>query len=147
MKYITEYKHKKKDFEKAWHIEKDYLEPSTIAGINQTIRWDKKNPDIHIFIRDCISDKIVGEATLLPLTKEQFDKFITGTLEDTEINEHTLLNYKPNLICYLLFSAIAIDKNYRNEKIILSLLLKGIYEKILYLMTSNIKFLNMCAEG
>ena len=49
--------------------------------------------------------------------------------------------------CYLLFSVLAIDKNYRNEKIILSLLLEGVNKKIDYLINKGINFLNMCAVG
>ena len=52
MKYQVEFKHKNKDFEDVWSIEQEYLEPSTIATVKQTIEWDSKNSDIHIFIRD-----------------------------------------------------------------------------------------------
>ena len=52
MKYQGEFKHKNKDFEDVWSIEQEYLEPSTIATVKQTIEWDSKNSDIHIFIRD-----------------------------------------------------------------------------------------------
>ena len=48
---------------------------------------------------------------------------------------------------YLLFSAIAIDKDYRNDRRILSLLLKGFNHKLNELINRNIIFLNMCAEG
>lgn len=147
MKYRIEYKHNIKDFEDVWYIEKDYLKPSTIATIEQVIKWDNKNNDIHIFVRDLEKDKIVGEITLLPLSEEQFNSFMNNTLEDTEINEDTLLEYKPNENYYLLYSAMAIDKKYRNDRIVLSLLLKGFYDKINSLKNRNIDFLNMCAEG
>lgn len=147
MKYRIEFEHRNKDFEDVWNIEQEYLEPSTIADISQTIEWNNKNSDIHIFVRDIENDKIVGEITLLPLSKKQFDLFMINELEDTEINKDTLLEYKPKAEYYLLFSVIAIDLKYRNDKIILSLLLKGLYEKIQNLMKKEIKFLNMCAEG
>lgn len=44
MKYQVEFKHKNKDFEDVWNIEHEYLEPSTIATVKQTIEWDSKNP-------------------------------------------------------------------------------------------------------
>lgn len=147
MKYQVEFKHTNKDFEDVWKIEHEYLEPSTIAGIEQTIEWDNKNPDIHIFVRDNKKNKIVGEITLLPLSKEQFNKFMINELEDTEINKDTLLQYKSEGTYYLLFSAIAIDIEYRKDKLVLSYLLKGMNEKIQNLMKNGIKFLNMCAEG
>lgn len=147
MKYQVEFKHTNKDFEDVWKIEYEYLEPSTIAGIEQTIEWDNKNSDIHIFVRDNKKNKIVGEITLLPLSKEQFSKFMINELEDTEINKDTLLQYKSEGAYYLLFSAIAIDIEYREDKLVLSYLLKGMNEKIQNLMKNGIKFLNMCAEG
>ncbi len=147
MKYQVEFKHTNKDFEDVWKIEHEYLEPSTIAGIEQTIEWDNKNSDIHIFVRDNKKNKIVGEITLLPLSKEQFNKFMINELEDTEINKDTLLQYKSEGAYYLLFSAIAIDIKYREDKLVLSYLLKGMNEKIQNLMKNGIRFLNMCAEG
>lgn len=147
MKYQVEFKHKNKDFENVWNIEHEYLEPSTIATVKQTIEWDSKNPDIHIFVRDNDKNKIIGEITLLPLSKEQFDKFMLNELEDTEINKDTLLQYKAGEKYYLLFSAIAIDSKYREDKLVLSCLLKGLNRKIQNLMENDIEFSNMCAEG
>lgn len=147
MKYKIEFKHNNKDFEDVWNIEHDYLEPSTISPVNQTIEWDKRNPNIHIFVRNLEKNKIVGEITILPLSKNQFEKFMINELEDTEINEDTLLEYEDGEKYYLLFSAIAIDKEYRNDRDILSNLLKGLYKKIEELEKRNITFLNMCAEG
>lgn len=147
MKYILEYEHKDKDFEDVWHIEKEYLDEKTIAGIEQTIKWEEQNHDIHIFVRKIDIDKIVGEITLIPLSEKQFNDFMNNKLEDTDINENTLIKYHDNNKYYLLFSAIAIDKNYRSDRTILSLLLKGLYEKIKQLQNRNILILNMCAEG
>ena len=98
MKYEIEYIHKVQDFKDVWDIERSYLEPSTIASVEQTISWDNKNHDIHIFIRDIQNDKIVGEITILPLSNEQFNKFMKNELEDTEINSYTLLKYKKILL-------------------------------------------------
>lgn len=147
MKYRIEYEHSIRDFEDVWYIEEKYLEPSTIATVDQVVKWDKKNNDIHIFVRDLEVNKIVGEITLLPLSEEQFNKFMNNELEDTEINEETLLEYKDNNKYYLLYSAMAIDSEYRNDKMILSLLLKGFYDKLTSLRNRGIVFLNMCAEG
>lgn len=145
--FVIEYEHKAKDYEDVWNIEQKYLEPSTISSIEQCMKWNDKNQDIHIFIRDTVKDIIVGEITILPLSKKQFDRFMLNKLEDTEINEDTLLKFKPNNPCYLLFSAIAIDYRYRDNRIILSLLLTGFYNKLKYLIDKGIIFINMCAEG
>lgn len=147
MNYRIEYCHKRQDFLDVWNIENQYLEPSTISSVEQVIDWNNKNNDIHIFVRDLIKDKIVGEITFLPLLKEQFDKFMSNELEDTEIDCNSLCNYENGKSYYLLFSAIAIDKDYRNDRRILSLLLKGFNDKLNELINRNIKFLNMCAEG
>ena len=147
MKYKVEYSHSIKDFEDVWNIEKEYLEPSTISSVEQVLNWDAKNTDIHIFVRDIIADKIVGEITILPLSKEQFNKFMNNELEDTQINNDSLLKYNENEKYYLLFSAIAIDKNYREDRLVLGLLLKGFYEKLCFFELKNISFFNMCAEG
>lgn len=102
MKYIIEYTHKEKDFEDVWNIEKKYFEHTTIASVEQTISWDSKNSDIHIFIRDTIKDKIIGEITILPLSELQFNKFMKNKLEDTKINSNTLLSYKKDSSYYQL---------------------------------------------
>ena len=147
MNYRIEYCHKKQDFLDVWNIENQYLEPHTISSVDQVIDWNNKNNDTHIFVRDLIKDKIVGEITFLPLSKEQFDKFMSIELEDTEIDGNSLCNYENGKSYYLLFSAIAIDKDYRNDRRILSLLLKGFNHKLNELINRNIIFLNMCAEG
>ena len=49
--------------------------------------------------------------------------------------------------CYLLFSAIAIDLKYRNDRRVLSNLLKGFNAKINSLQERGIVFKNMCAEA
>lgn len=147
MKYRIEYNHNVKDFQDVWNIEEKYLEPSTISTVEQVTKWDNKNNHIHIFIRDIEKNRIVGEITILPLNKEQFSKFMNNELMDTEINEDTLLEYKDNGNYYLLFSAIAIDSEYRQDRMILGLLLKGFYNKLNILKKRNISFLNMCAEG
>lgn len=145
--YRIEYSHKKKDFKDVWNMERKYFKASTIASIKQTMSWDEKNNDIHIFIRNLELDKIIAEITMLPLSKKQFDRFIKNNLLDSEINEANLLKYENNNSYYLLFSAIAIDPCYRKDRLVLYLLLKGFYEKIKDLMGRNIIFLNMCAEG
>lgn len=148
MKYTIEYNnHTHKDFQEVWLIENDYLEPSTISSVEQVEYWDKINNDIHIFIKDNEVNKVVGEITLLPLNKIQFDNFMKNELEDTQINSDSLLSYKRNMECYLLFSAIAIDKNYRKDRKVLSLLLEGLYHKIKKLQSLDITILNMCSEG
>ena len=104
MKYKIEYTHKTEDFKDVWQIEKNYLEPTTISSVEQVINWEKKNPDINIFIRDIVKDKIVGEITILPLSENQFNKFMKNELEDQQINNHTLLNYEKmvHIIYYFL---------------------------------------------
>ena len=147
-KYKLEYNHhSKKDFEDVWNIESDYLESSTISSVQQVIEWDNKNDDIQIFVRDTIINKIVGEITLLPISEQQFNDFILNKWQDTELSTDNLQKYNENNEYYLLFSAIAIDKNYRSDKLVLSYLLNGLHTKINELLKRNIIFKNMCAEG
>lgn len=147
MKYKIEYTHNLKDFQDVWNIENYYFNSNTIANIDQVIKWDNKNPDIHIFIRDITLDRIIAEITILPLNKLQYDKFMQNELNDTELNEDTLESYKDNNLYYLLFSAIAIDFEHRNDRAVLGLLLEGLNEKLQYLLKKGITFLNMCSEG
>lgn len=147
MQFEIIYRPSLKDIKESLYIEKNYLEQSTISSIEQVLEWDSKNKDIHIFVKDISKDKIVGEITILPLSEEQYIKFMNNKLKDTEINYNTLLNYESNKSYYLLFSAIAIDPEYRNNRLILSLLLKGLYDKICYIQNKKISFTNMCAEG
>lgn len=147
-RYVIEfYNHTKKDFDDVWNIEHYYLEPETISSVEQVMIWDRKNRDIHIFVRDAIFDCIVGEMTLLPLTDKQFTDFMKNKLSDTELNYESLESYEDNKTYNLLISAVAIDKKYRDDKLVLSYLLKGMNKKINDLMNRGIKFKNMCAEG
>ena len=147
-RYIIEYnKHTQKDFEEVWNIESQYLEPSTISSVSQVMGWDRKNNDIHIFVRDKEKEKIVGEITLIPLSEKQFNDFLQNKFEDTELSAQKLSKYENDNSYYLLFSAIAIDKEYRLDKYVLHYLLEGLYTKISSLLNRNIKFQNMCAEG
>lgn len=143
-KYAIEfYNHTKKDFEDIWNIGYDYLEPDTIASVEQIMLWDS----INIYVRDVISNCIVGEVTLLPLTDKQFTSFMKNELSDTELNYETLESYKDNNAYNLLVSVVAIDKRYRCDKLVLDYLLKGMNEKINDLINRGISFKNMCAEG
>lgn len=147
-KYVIEfYNHSRKDFEDVFNIEANYFAEETIADVDQVISWDRKNSDIHIFVRDRSVNKVVGEITLLPLTDNQFIKFMNNELSDTELNDESLENYTNNYSYNLLFSAIAVDKDYRNDKLVLSCLLKGFYEKVSILIGRGIRIKNMCAEG
>lgn len=147
-KYIIEqYNHTKNDFNDVWKIESQYFNPKMISPVSQVINWDRKNKDIHIFVKDKNTCSVVGEVTLLPLTKKQYENFITSKLEDTDIDEVNLINYEDEMECYLLFSAIAIDLKYRNDRRVLSNLLKGLIAKINSLQERGIVFKNMCAEA
>lgn len=84
---------------------------------------------------------------MLPLSKKQFDDFMLNKIEDVEFKAHNLLKYEENGLYYLLFSVIAIAKEYRNDSRVLSYLLKGMNVKINTLLQKNIRFENMCAEG
>jgi len=147
MKYKIEFSPTKKDFEDALNIEQQYLKPSTISSIKQVTEWDNKNHDIHVFVRDLDSGKIVGEVTILPLSNKQFNKFIVDKLDDTKINATSLLNYEANKKYVLLFSAIAIDTVYRKDKRVLGCLLNGLNMKLKSLVKRGVIFTNMCAEG
>ena len=147
-KYVVEfYNHSRKDFEDVFNIEANYFSEETIADVDQVISWDRKNSDIHIFVKDKGVNKVIGEITLLPLTDNQFIKFMNNELSDTELNAESLENYTNNYSYNLLFSAIAVDKDYRNDKLVLSCLLKGLYEKVSILIGRGIRIKNMCAEG
>lgn len=147
-KYVVEfYNHSRKDFEDVFNIEANYFAEETIADVDQVISWDRKNSDIHIFVKDRSVNKVIGEITLLPLTDNQFIKFMNNELSDTELNDESLENYTNNYSYNLLFSAIAVDKAYRNDKLVLSCLLKGLYEKVSILIDRGIRIKNMCAEG
>lgn len=146
-RFVIEFTHNKKDFIDVWEIENQYLEKDTICSVEKVMKWDKKNKDIHIFIRDKLRDCIVGEITILPLNNEQFSKFIEGEFSDTDLNATELENYEENGQYNLLLSAIAIKKEYRNNPIILYLIFLGINKKIKKLQSRGITFNNICAEG
>lgn len=146
-RYRIEYNnHTMKDFIDVWFIERQYFKHNTIAPPKQDKAWDEKNNDIHIFIRDIEINRIIAEVVLIPLTKKQFTDFMNNKLKDLDLNYNTIEIYKNNKSYYLLLCAIAISKNYRNDKQVLSFMLQGIYNKICCLKKRRIKFKNFCAE-
>lgn len=147
MKYITNFKKTKNDFLDVFAIESYYLDSSTIASIESVSEWEKRNKDVHIFVKDVEKNKVIGEITLLPLNEQQFNKFMIDELHDTELGGESLEVYEPFNNYYLLFSVIAIDIDYRDDRKVLSLLLNCMIEKLEHLAKNNINFVNICAEG
>lgn len=147
MELKIDYNHTLQDFKKIEEIEKGYLAINTIAPSHQTFEWHNANKDIHIGVRDTVTDEIIGSIAIIPLNKKQYNKFILNELEDTELNSSNIEEYKEGKEYYLLFSAITIQKEYRNNRYVLYLLLKGFYDKLLDLKYKDINFINMCAEG
>ena len=142
-KYILEqYNHTKDDFNDVWKIESQYFNPKMISPVTGSTEMP-----VSIKVKDKNTCSVIGEITLLPLTKKQYESFITNKLEDTDIDEVNLINYEDKMECYLLFSAIAIDLKYRNDRRVLSNLLKGLIAKINSLQERGIIFKNMCAEA
>ena len=107
------------DFEECEEAEKGYFNPDTTASSFQAYNWYLKNPDIEIGVRDVATNKIAGQATILPLNKEQYDKFISGELKDTEFSEKNLLQYEGSKEYYLLLCCIVIKKEYRDNPMVL----------------------------
>lgn len=147
MKFKIEDELKFKDFEAMVEIEKSYFKPEKIGSSDEDYQWYLKNPDIEIVIKNVNNGEIAGYSTILPLSKKQYEKYINGELKDVNISERDLLSYKNNQEYYLLFCSIAIAKKYREEKVVLYWILRGIYEKLKYLKSRDIRFVNMCAEA
>ena len=147
MRFIVEKNLEIEDFEEMEEIEQGYFASDTIPSSSQAYKWYLKNPEIEIVIRDFINNKIVAQATILPLSKEQYEKFIAGELKDTEFTEENLLKFEDNKEYYLMFCCVAITKEYRENRMVLYWLLKALYDRIKYLESRGIKFINMCAEG
>ena len=146
-RFFISSEHTENDFKDVWKIEEEYLESDTISSIEQVLKWENKNHDIHIFVKDRLQDCIVGEMTILPLNDEQYSLFIQGKLSDTEITDEQLEKYEDKKEYSLLISAFAIDKKYRNNPNIFYLLLLGLKEKIEELKKRRISFKNICTEG
>jgi len=134
------------DFLEVHAIEQEFLKPETIATPEQTFSWAQKNPDIEIFIRDTATGKVVGSLTVVPLNKEQFDKFTSGTLQDTELSAETLEQYRDNTKYWMLFSAVGIRKSYQGRGLF-SMLMHGFCLKMKELQSRGIVFKNICGEG
>ena len=134
------------DFKEVQGIEREFLKEETIATAEQTFAWSKKNPDIEIFIRDVIIGKVVGSLTITPLNEEQYNKFIAGTLQDTELSAETLERYEGGQKYWLLFAAVAIRKAYQGKGLF-NMLMKGFALKIKELEQRGISFANICGEG
>ncbi|MCL2383087.1 MAG: hypothetical protein FWC79_02785 [Oscillospiraceae bacterium] len=135
------------DFKEIEEIEKSYFDIDTVVTSSQVYKWHLVNPDTEIVVKSIVNDEVVGQISVIPLSKEQYKNFINGDLKDTEINEDNIITYINHCEYHLLFSCITIKKQYRENKMILYCLLKGLYEKIKYLESKDIKFINMCAEG
>lgn len=147
MRFQMDYIHNEDEFIDVLEIEENYLEPLTIASVEQVLSWEEKNHDIHIFVRDHLMNRIVGEITAVPLNHSQFTKFMNGTLEDTELDHDTLCKYHRGDTYVLLLSCVAIAPSVRKNPLILYLLLLGLRNKIKKLIYKGIHLTNICAEG
>jgi len=147
MRFIIENDLTLNDFKEIEDIEKSYFDPDTIVPSSQRYDWYASNRDVDIVIRNSDNHEIVGEIAIVPLSKDQYYKFINGEFADTELTGDTMLTYENNKDYYLMFVVVAIKEEYRNNRRALYYLLKGTCEKIKQLQNRGIKYINMCTEG
>jgi len=122
------------------------LDESVHFTPEKCLAWLNINPDIYFMLKNTTQDTVVGYANVAPVTKECYEKILTGETWDIEISEDDVLSYDFPGIYYLNFTSIVIHPSYRNSGALVQFI-DAIIDKILELSSHEIYFKEMVADA
>ena len=127
-------------------IETNYFEPSLIAPSEISHQWVQYNPDTIISVKDNDNDKIVAHLTILPITDETYNKFLTGNYKDANMPISDMRKYNEIGEYIIYIAAIAIHPSYTNS-LALKMMINAYGEKIIRLASEGIFISQVIAEA
>lgn len=130
-----------KDIQEAIDID-NIVYPAEFRGTMEVCKkWFNQNPDIYTFVKDTISNKIIGYANLMPLNDEYYKLVECGNLMDIDIPAEAIRKYNTPGNYKICLTSIAINKNFQNSKVI-----KFLYSSVIDLFIELSKKKIYCAE-
>lgn len=112
---------KHRDFLETDEIDYLVLREDLIASVETAIEWYDYNNYTYIAIRDCVTQKIVGYFTLLPITEDTYNLILSGDFMDKEFTTDSIVQYEAPGIYILYVASVAIHPQYQNTNAFLEL--------------------------
>lgn len=141
-----EYKFNLKDFETMENIEHSYFPNDNITTAKEVLNWYTKNNLTCIGVRN-LNNQIIASINILPLKKEVFYDIYENKMNEADVKSNQIEEYKDNNSYYIYLSSISIDKKYRNNYKVITILLKGSINLFNILQKRNIKIEKVMADA
>lgn len=131
-----------KDFEQMEEIDHEYFSNDTIAPAKEAYKWYLADPNSCIVVKE--DNMVVAYINVLSLKKAVYEKVKNNILNESEIVVNDLELRKEKYYNYLYFPAIAVDKNYRNIRVLKNLL--DVAREHIKTITKNSTILEVMAD-
>ena len=144
--FTIDYTFSLEDFKRVEEIEKDYFEEENISSAEEVMKWYEKNNKTSIGVRNS-EGTIIASINILPLKKNIYDDIYNNRINEADIIYEDIEEFKDDMECFLYLSSISIDKNYKNNYILLSTLIKVTIDLLEELLERNIKIKEVLADA
>ena len=91
-------------------------------SFEQFERWHKINPNMFFIFKDSLHDSVIGYVLIVPITKECYEKRLSGDLLDVDIDDNSILSYDYPGLYHLNIAGKAINEAYRDSYALLQLM-------------------------
>lgn len=140
------YKFNLEDFKIMENIEHSYFTNDNISPANEVLRWYEKNNLTCIALRNANSE-VIASVNILPLKKEVFDKIYNNQMNEADVVDNQIEEYKDNKSYSIYLSSISIHEKYRNNYKVIITLLKGCINMFDKLSKRNIQIKEVMADA
>ena len=144
--FKIEYKFNLNDFKIMENIEHSYFPNDNITEAEEVMKWYQKNNLTCIGVRNK-DNKVIASINILPLNKNIFEYIYENKMNEADVTYSQIEEYEDNKSYYIYLSSISIDKNYRNNYMVIKTLLKGSIILFDMLIKRNIKIEKVMADA
>ncbi len=109
-------------------------------------KWFTLNPDIYVFIKDTVTDRVVAYTNTSPITEECYDKIRSGEFLTTNITDDMILNFDMPYPYSLYFFSIVIHPSHQNTNLFF-MLVNELVEKFIRLSAREVYIKRMIADA
>lgn len=141
-----DYKFDLEDFIVIENIEHSYFPDDNITSAEEVMKWYKKNNLTCVGVRNA-DNKIIASVNILPLKKEVFSDIYENRMNEADIVDNQIEEYKDGNSYYMYLSSISIDKKYRNSYKLITTLLRGCNNLCDILVKRDIKIEKIMADA
>ncbi len=128
------------------NIEHSYFPNENITPADEVLNWYNKNNLTCIGLRNS-NNEIIASVNILPLNKEVFYDVYEDKINEADIVFSQIEEYENNKSYYIYLSSISIDKRYRNNYRVITILLKWCMNVLDLLFERNIKIEKVMADA